>query len=191
MKNQIVSLFIFAAAATLAQAQAKPPSEQQSAAKPIILEKNEGELRTRRTRVDGSSIPTSQFMLKISPKNNGSQHFVLGTEDIEPGGLIPKHRHLEQDEILLIHSGVAHVWLGDDERDAHAGGVVFIPAKTWISLKSIGTEPLSLTFIFSAPGFEDMMRCTSVGAGEKMIGLTKEERAECAHAGHAEYEGLK
>jgi hypothetical protein len=26
----------------------------------------------------------------------------------------------------------------------------FIPANTWVSLKNIGTEPISLTFIFSA-----------------------------------------
>ena len=43
---------------------------------------------------------------------------------------------------------------------------MFIPANTWISAKDIGTEPVSLTFIFSAPGFEDTMRCNSVPAGE-------------------------
>ncbi len=33
-----------------------------------------------------------------------------------------KHRHLDQDEILLIQSGTAHVWLGDEERDCPCGG---------------------------------------------------------------------
>ena len=42
---------------------------------------------------------------------------------------------------------------------------MFIPANTWISGKNIGTEPIALTFIFSAPGFEDTMRCNSVPAG--------------------------
>jgi mannose-6-phosphate isomerase-like protein (cupin superfamily) len=76
-----------------------------------------------------------------------------------PGARIAKHKHLIQDEILLIQSGTAHVWLGDKESDVHAGGLVFIPSDTWISLKNTGAEPVSLVFVFSAPGFEETMRC--------------------------------
>jgi quercetin dioxygenase-like cupin family protein len=130
---------------------------------------------------------SSQFMLKVSPKNNGSQHLVAGMEELAPGAAIPKHKHLDQDEILLIQSGKAHVWLGDQEGELHAGGLVFIPSNTWVSLKNTGTEPVGLTFIFSAPGFEDTMRCNSVPAGETPTLLTPEQQKECAHLGHAEY----
>jgi quercetin dioxygenase-like cupin family protein len=163
---------------------ADPSSETN--VKPLLLEKNEGELRTRRIHTDASTPASSQFMLKVSPKNNGSQHLVAGTEDVPPGATLPKHRHLAQDEILLIHSGTALVWLGDQERDLHAGGLVFIPANTWVSAKNIGTEPISLTFIFSAPGFDDTMRCNSVPAGETPTQITPEQQQECAHLGHAE-----
>ena len=154
--------------------------------KPLVLERNEGELRTRRIHTDASVPASSQFMLKVSPKNNGSQHLVAGTEELAQGAAIQKHRHLAQDEIVLIHSGTAHVWLGDQERDLHAGGLVFIPTNTWVSLKNIGTEPISLTFIFSAPGFEDTMRCNSVPAGETPTQITPEQQKDCAHLGHAE-----
>jgi mannose-6-phosphate isomerase-like protein (cupin superfamily) len=154
--------------------------------KPLLLERNEGELRTRRIHTDASMPASSQFMLKVSPKNNGSQHLVLGSEELAPGAAIPKHKHLIQDEILLIQSGTAHVWLGDREGDVHAGGLAFIPANTWVSLKNTGTEPLSLTFIFSAPGFEDTMRCNSVPAGETPTPITPEQQTQCAHLGHAE-----
>jgi quercetin dioxygenase-like cupin family protein len=163
---------------------AAPSSETD--AKPLLLERNEGELRTRRIHIDNSATASSQFMLKVSPKNNGSQHLVAGTEEVAAGATLPKHRHLIQDEIALIQSGTAHVWLGDQERDLHAGGLVFIPANTWISLKNIGTEPISLTFIFSAPGFEDTMRCNSVPAGETPTQITPEQQKDCAHLGHAE-----
>jgi len=126
-----------------------------------------------------------------SPKNNGSQHLVLGTEEILPGSSIPTHKHLGQDEILLIQSGTAHVWLGDQERDVHAGGLVFIPTNTWVSLKNPGTEPISLVFIFSAPGFENNVRCTSVPANEKPTPITREERKQCAHEGHVAYKDLE
>src|SRR5882762_7088236 len=161
------------------QSSAVPSSETD--VKPLLLERNEGELRT-----DKSVPASSQFMLKVSPKNNGSAHLVAGTEELAPGAAIAKHRHLAQDEIVLLHSGKAHVWLGDQERDLHAGGLVFIPANTWISLKNIGTESISLTFIFSAPGFEDTMRCNSVPAGETPSQITPEQQVACAHLGHAE-----
>jgi quercetin dioxygenase-like cupin family protein len=166
--------------------QSSPVPGAETDAKPLLLEKNEGELRTRRIHVDNSVTASSQFMLKVSPKNNGSQHLVLGTEELAPGAAIPKHRHLIQDEILLLHSGKAHVWLGEQEGDLHAGGLVFIPANTWISLKNNGTEPVGLTFVFSAPGFEDTMRCNSVPAGETPTQITPEQQEECAHLGHAE-----
>ena len=60
---------------------------------------------------------------------------------------------------------------------------MFIPANTWISAKNIGTEPVSLTFIFSAPGFEDTMRCNSVPGGETPTKITAEQQRECARRG--------
>lgn len=50
----------------------------QSVPKPLLLEKSEGELRTRRPRPKPS--PASQFMLKVDPKTNGSKHLIVGTE---------------------------------------------------------------------------------------------------------------
>jgi len=169
------------------QSAGAPSSE--TTARPLMLDSEEGELRTRRIHTDSSSPASSQFILKVSPKNNGSQHLVAGTEVLAPGAALPKHRHLVQDEILLIQSGTAHVWLGDQERDLHAGGLVFIPANTWISGKNIGATPMALTFIFSAPGFEETMRCNSVPAGETPTPITPEQQKDCAHLGHSESAG--
>lgn len=161
-------------------------------AKPLLLEKNEGELRVRRavsvasTQSGAQPAAAATFILKVSPKNNGSERLVLVTEEILPGAGISKHKHVGQDEILLIQTGTAHVWLGDQERDLHAGGLVFIPSSTWIRLKNIGTESISLVGIFSAPGFEDFLRCRSVPATEKVTSITAEEIKQCAHEGHVE-----
>jgi len=73
----------------------------------------------------------------------------VGIEEIPAGGLIPRHKHLGQDEILLIQTGSAHVWLGEQERDVHAGAIVFIPSDTWISVKNTGNEIINLAFVFS------------------------------------------
>ena len=69
-------------------AQSNQNSETQRSeihAKPLLLEKSEGELRTRRVHTNASVPASSQFMLKVSPKNNGSQHLVAGTEGFAPG----------------------------------------------------------------------------------------------------------
>jgi len=157
----------------------------QSLPKPLLLEKNEGELRTRRPRPKPS--PASQFMLKVDQTTNGSQHLVVGTEEIAPGASIPTHKHPTEDEVLLVHSGEAHVLLGEQERDLHAGGLVFIPANTWIGLKNISTQPLNLTFIFSAPGFDEFQRCISVPAAESPTPMTEEDLKHCLVPGHMVY----
>jgi quercetin dioxygenase-like cupin family protein len=191
VRKAMTTLAVMVAGLCSSQAQSVQSNESPGPdprVKPLLLEKNEGELRTRRIPTDKRVVTIRQFMLKVSPKNNGSQHLVLGTEEIAPSAVIAKHKHLDQDEILLIQSGTAHVWLGDEERDVHAGGLAFIPANTWISLKNTGTEPISLTFIFSAPGFEDTMRCNSVPANEKPTQITPQQHRDCSHEGHVEYE---
>jgi quercetin dioxygenase-like cupin family protein len=128
----------------------------QTAAKPLLLEKDEGERRIWR------EPPPGDFILKVSPKNNGSQHLVMGTEDMAPGDEFPMHKHLGQDEILYIAKGTVHAHVGDQERDLHARGTVLIPAYTWVNVKNAGTETASVVFVFSAPGFENCMRSDSV-----------------------------
>ena len=56
-------------------AQSSSATTSQAAPKSLLLEKNEGERRIWR------EPPPGDFMLKVSPKNNGSQHLVMGTED--------------------------------------------------------------------------------------------------------------
>ncbi len=162
---------------------------QSQGAKTVVLEKNEGEKRVRRP-LGSLPIPSDEFILKVTPQNSGSKHFVLGTEEIPPGGEIPRHKHLEQDEILLIQTGTAHVTLNEKEYDVHAGGMVFFPAETWVGMKNIGKDSISLVFIFSAPGFEDNMRCGSVLAGQSAPPITTDELKACAHNGHVEFEAF-
>jgi mannose-6-phosphate isomerase-like protein (cupin superfamily) len=161
----------------------------QGGAIPLILEKEQGEQRVRRPR--NNPIASGPFILKIDAKNGGSSHLILGTEEMAPGALIPRHKHLGQDEILLIQTSTAHVWLGDQERDVHAGGVVFVPSGTWISLRNTGGEILNLTFVFSAPGFDEYLRCTSVPNGRQIVAMTDDEFKECQHKGHAVFQAAE
>ena len=177
----MVSVFVFQTRS--AQSTSAPMSK--GGPKPLLLEKNEGERRIWR------EPPPGDFVLKVSPKNNGSQHLVFGTEDVTPGDEFPLHKHLGQDEILYIEKGTVHVHLGDQERDLHAGGTVFIPAYTWVSVKNASTETVSLVWVFSAPGFENYMRCDSVLPNEKVVPLSPEQQKACEREGHVIYKDLE
>jgi len=149
-------------------------------ATPLILEKSEGERRVWRP-IEGAEGWLGQpapFILKVDPQNGGSSHLVFGTEDLPPGGKIENHRHPGSDEILFFQNGTAKVTLGDEVREVHGGGTVFIPANTWISVNNIGNDPISVIYIFSAPGFEEYMRAESVREGEKVVPLSKKEDEE-------------
>jgi len=166
-------------------AQSSSATTPQTVAKPLLLEKDEGERRIWR------EPPPGDFILKVSPKNNGSQHLVMGTEDMHPGDEFPMHKHLEQDEILYVVKGTVHAHVGDQERDVHAGGTVFIPALTWVNVKNTETNTASVVFVFSAPGFEDYMRCDSVLPNEKVTLLSPEQMKACEHKGHVIYKGIE
>ena len=58
-------------------------ASMEGGAKAIVLQKNEGELRTRRPR-EGVASPSSDFLLKVSPKINGSNIFCLGRRRSRP-----------------------------------------------------------------------------------------------------------
>jgi hypothetical protein len=84
---------------------------------------------------------------------------------------------------VLIEKGTIHAHVGDQERDLHAGGMVFIPTLTWVS----GKERASVVAISSAPGFEDHMRCDSVPANEKPTTISQAEENERDRLGHVVY----
>ncbi|HKW61747.1 MAG TPA: cupin domain-containing protein [Candidatus Acidoferrum sp.] len=165
-------------------AQTSTPGE---GVKPLVLQKDEGELRTRRPR-EGFSSPSSDFLLKIGPKTSGSKHLLLFTEEVPPGAAIPRHKHHGEEEILLVEAGAAHIWLGDKEYDALPGATVFIPAETWISLKNTGKENIHLVAVWNEPGFEEMLRCGSVPKGQVGETLSREGVKDCYHQGDAELE---
>jgi len=144
---------------------------------PLILEKNEGERRIWRP-IEGLEEQPGPFILKVDRRNGGSSHLVFGTEDLPRGEKIQRHRHPGSDEILLLQTGTARVSLGDMVREVHGGTTVFIPANTWIAVTNIGTDTISLVFVFSAPGFEDFMRAESVLEGQKVTPLPKAEDAK-------------
>jgi quercetin dioxygenase-like cupin family protein len=180
MRTTLLALAVCAILAVVPTSAPSVTSNQWSSASkvtPLILEKNEGERRVWRP-IEGLEEQPGPFILKVDRRNGGSSHLVFGTEDLPPGGKIERHRHPGSDEILLLQTGTARVSLGDMAREVRGGTTVFIPANTWIAVTNIGTDAISLVFVFSAPGFEDFMRAESVPEGQNVTPLSKVEDAK-------------
>jgi quercetin dioxygenase-like cupin family protein len=111
---------------------------------------------------------------------------VLGSSELPPGDRIAPHRHLAQDEIILILRGTGRVRLNDQQYTATTGGTIFIPQGTCIELTNIGSDTLSNVFVFSSPGFEPALREVSSREGEPAKSISPSERAAAFHKGHAE-----
>ena len=96
--------------------------------------------------------------LKVDPSTVGAQHFALGAEALPRGSAIPVHRHLADEEVLLIHRGRASVTLGDSVHTVEAGGVAYVPPGTWVGVANEGADTLTIFYAFATPHFLDYMR---------------------------------
>ncbi len=108
-------------------------------AKPALVHLNEGEKRFARSR-------NASILLKVDPVTVGSKHFVVGSEDLDPGERINVHCHDEEDELLILYRSVATVTLGDQHLSADAGTTVFVPAGTWIGIENTGKDSATVFF---------------------------------------------
>jgi len=149
-----------------------------SAPRPAVIALAEGERRFLR----GGAAP---LLIKIDPLNTGSQRMVLGSSDLPPGDAIGMHRHLREDEILIVLRGSAHVELAGKKYEAGPGGAIYIPQGTCIAVANAGRDTLTTFFIFSSPGFEQALREVSSRAGDPPKPVSPADRAAAFHRGHA------
>ena len=147
-------------------------------ARPAVIPADGGEKRFLR----GGTAP---LFIKVDSASTGSRRLVLGSSDLPPGDAIGVHRHLQEDEIIVITRGTARVQLGRQLMTASAGATVFIPQGTCIGLTNVGTDTLSNFFVFSSPGFERALRAVSSAPGEPAKPLTPELRRAAFHDAHA------
>ena len=174
LSSQVIGV-ILVSAAMLACGRSKPgPDIAQPSSQPgprgMVLGIDEGERRVRR------NVGKGPFILKVDRQNGASPDLVMGYEDIAPGGEIQPHTHLVADEILFIHRGSGVARLGERESSVRAGSTVYIPRNVQISVRNTGTEPLGVAFVFSKPGFEELMRDNSVPEGQPVTPISAEER---------------
>jgi quercetin dioxygenase-like cupin family protein len=150
-----------------------------TAPRPAVIAASEGERRFLR----GGQAP---LLIKIDPINTGSRRMVLGSSDLPAGDMIGMHRHLQEDEILIVLRGKAEVQLAGRKYEAGPGGTVYIPQGTCIAVANAGRDTLTTIFVFSSPGFEQVLREVSSREGEPPKPVSPSDRVAAFHRGHAE-----
>ena len=155
-----------------------PAALPSTSARPAVIQAGEGEKRILR----GGA---ASLYIKVDPISTGSETLMMGYSDLSPGDAIGVHRHLREDEIMVITRGTGRVQLGREFHMAAAGATIFIPRGTCIALTNVGPDTLSNFFVFSSPGFERALRAVSTAPGEPVNPLTPELRASAFDEGHA------
>jgi quercetin dioxygenase-like cupin family protein len=85
-------------------------------------------------------------------------HMAMGTQEIAPGGRVPRHRHPAAEEILFVYQGQGRAWIDTEEVSLAPGTTLVIPPNTWHSFHNEGNAPLCLTWTISPAGLEGMFR---------------------------------
>jgi len=97
------------------------------------------------------------------------------TEQIQPGGQIPVHKHLYADEYFYFLKGSGIITGNDAESSFKSGTSAFVPKNTWHGIKNTGSEEVYLLFGFSPAGFEDFFRQIGTPKGQPFKQKPKDE----------------
>ena len=79
----------------------------------LILQEDDGEHRLRRPGGPAGSASVPGFIIKIDKQNGNAEDFYVGYEILNPGAMIPFHKHHNSEEVVIFEEGGATVTVGD------------------------------------------------------------------------------
>lgn len=111
----------------------------------------------------------------ISKITDNVKAISICTEEIQPGGAIPTHKHIHAEEYFYFVSGTGIITCNDIETPFKAGTTALVPRNTWHGIKNTGSEIVHMLFGFSPAGFEDFFRQIGTPKGQPFKQKPKEE----------------
>ena len=113
--------------------------------------------------------------IRVSKRRDSVDTISLCTEDIQPGGKIPVHKHLHEDEFFIFHKGSGIIEIDAVEFPIKSGTSGWVPRDTWHSISNHSSELLIFTFGYSPAGFEDFFRQIGTPKGSPFKPKTSQE----------------
>ena len=103
--------------------------------------------------LDGGTLA----ILLDSAATNGQ--LMVGRFDVSKGEAPPFHKHTLEDEVFMLISGTALVWVDDQEHELQEGGIIFLPKDIPHAYRITSTKA-DLLMINTPGGIEGMFRET-------------------------------
>ncbi len=100
---------------------------------------------------------SGELIINVDARRSGSS-FAMGTQTLQPGGVLPTIRHLGCDQVLFVHKGQGRVNLEGRSLTVVPGTMIYVPRQTWYGLRNTGTGFLEMTWTAAPPGIEDFFR---------------------------------
>ena len=99
-----------------------------------------------------------QVTIMIDPENSGPTGLCVLTQTLDPGAMVPVHRHEKAEQVLYILSGRGKVSIAGHEIEAKPGVTVHVPKGVAHGIANTEDEPLSILETTSPPGFQELFR---------------------------------
>ena len=112
--------------------------------------------------------------IHLSKKSDNVSTFSICTEELLPGGVIPAHKHINEDEYFYFISGTGIIIADEKESSFKPGTSAFVPKNTWHTIKNAGTDKVFFQFGYSPAGFEDFFRQIGTPEGQRFKQKPKE-----------------
>lgn len=91
-------------------------------------------------------------------KTSHPGRMAMGTQEVAPGGRVPRHRHPDAEEILFVYQGHGLATIEEHEVSLSPGTTLVIPPGVWHSFFNNGADSLCMTWTISPAGLEGMFR---------------------------------
>ncbi|MFZ9796647.1 MAG: cupin domain-containing protein [Candidatus Nanopelagicales bacterium] len=77
-----------------------------------------------------TSFEWGDVVNRLEPKSSGCTTFVVMDVTLEPGGMHNFHKHVDQDEIIIVLKGKVEQWVDKNKQILNAGDSAFVPKNT-------------------------------------------------------------
>lgn len=68
--------------------------------------------------------------MRLEPTESGCKSMVVMDVVLEPGGMHNFHKHVDQDEIIIVLSGKVVQWVGEENTVLSTGDSAYVPRNT-------------------------------------------------------------
>jgi quercetin dioxygenase-like cupin family protein len=156
------------------------PEGAPSVSEGMLLGTMEGEARF----LGLERVPT---LIKVDSATVGAAELFVFQRTLDPGASFGYHRHVQNDEVIFVHTGELTATVARQARQAPTGATIFVPAGAWMNLENRSAAPAVVLIVFAAPHMARYIRALGTPAGVPQRALTDSLLQALAARHHVEF----